>query len=134
MDGHKIEHPEEKAKKINNKIIFFASSKVLKASGDFMQHLYRQQKRKGLSAGQIDDNNFTNLKLYAELVVAIREDLGIDGPWTRVSWADIVRPTISDLDEYTPSRFSRNRKRRTLPYVRFRKHRKIVGGITSEIE
>jgi hypothetical protein len=125
MDGKSVDDPAKRMKDINNKIVFFASAKVLKAVGDFMQHLYRVRKISFSSDEKEEDENFKTLKLYAELMSAIREDLGVDKVWSRVSWADIIRPTITDLNEYTPRRFARNRKRRTLPYARLRKHHKV---------
>jgi hypothetical protein len=126
IDGDEVQDIDKKFNELNNKIIFFASAKVLKAFGDFRQHIFKAVNPSGLSAKKIEDNNFQTLKLYAELIVAMREDLGIDRMWTRLSWADVVRPHTTDIKEYTPRRFSRHRKRQTLPVVRFKKHHRII--------
>ena len=114
-----------KTRELNGKIIFLASNKVLKAFGDLMQNIYENSNLD--SELKKERNGFRSLKLYGELIVAIREDLRIDRKWHRVSWADILRPNINNLNEYLPYRYSLTRKIGTLPYVRYRKHEKLLG-------
>lgn len=113
-----------KTQELNEKIILLASAKVLKAFGDLMQNIYMNPKIK--DEKRRERKGFQTLRLYGELVIAVREDLGIDKKYTRVSWADILRPGTNDMNEYLPIGYVHHRNRRTLPWVNYRKHEKLV--------
>jgi hypothetical protein len=89
---------------------YYASPEVVKSLGDLMQHYYTN-----------DDPEIHVLrgrKLFAEMVVQIRKDLGHDTTLTRKeSWLDILRFSIKDISDYIPAKKRNDRGKKTKPVM-----------------
>lgn len=103
----------ESTKDMMRELVYFAPTNVVKGFGDFMQNIYATDK-----ADDEQDKkarNMKTLKLYAELKVQIRRDLG--NAKRSESWMDIQRLTTHDIHEYVPKSFHMDRGKRTRPQM-----------------
>ncbi len=96
-------------------IMYYGSPGVLKALGDYMHFFYSEfDSERDITK---DETNIFQFKLYGELVIQIRKDLG-HVKWTESeSWLDVIRLTIKDIDEYIPEKFRADRGKKSSPPI-----------------
>lgn len=97
---------------------YYASPEVLKSLGDLMQHYYTNEDQ--------DIYTLRARKLFAEMTVQIRKDLGHDTPfYRRETWLDVLRFSIKDIHEFIPAKEIKDRGRKTRPSM-IQNKKKIV--------
>ena len=111
--------PEEKNKEALVKVreifqeaVHYASPEVIKSFGDLMQHFY-------LSDETSMEYRLRGRKLYFELAVKIRKDLGHSSFLRRESWLDLMRISIKDISLYVPKKYSKDKSRKTHPAIEY---------------
>lgn len=62
-----------------------------------------------------DQTNVYQYRLYGDLVVQIRKDLGHVKWFESESWLDVVRLKIKDIDDYIPNKNRGQRLTHTMP-------------------
>lgn len=76
---------------------YYASPEVIKSFGDLMQHYYTNE--------DADLHVLRARKLFAELTVQIRKDLGHTSSFRRKeTWLDVMRFSIRDISKYIPKK------------------------------
>lgn len=102
----------DQMKRVVRDLIYYAPTSVVKSFGDYMQHVYAAE---SFTDEQKANNGYDlrSLKLYAELKVQIRRDLG--NASRRESWFDILRLTIKDIKSFIPKYSISDRGRKTNP-------------------
>lgn len=101
-----------KIKDLVNRLVFYAPTSVIKSFGDVTQHAYLNRND--------PEHGMRMLKLYAELKVQIRKDLGNVTWASGESWADILRLTITDIRDFLPPGYAKDRGAKTLPDLTFK--------------
>jgi len=86
----KIKSPEYK--KISFEFVLFGSDSVVRAHGDFMQHLYA-----GKDAHNLQEHSIKSIKLMTHLLIEIRKSLGNKN--TKLTENDMLRHMITDMDK-----------------------------------
>jgi hypothetical protein len=98
----------EQLKQHVNDLVYYAPTSVVKSFGDLTQHIYTQEE----SNKSDNYNSLRTLKLYAELRVQIRKDLGNT---KSESWLDILRLTITDIGDLVTHSYRSDRGKKTNP-------------------
>lgn len=89
----------EKMRELNKEMLLVASNKVFLTYGDLMQNFFRSP-----------DDTKQSIRLFGELILAMREDLGHKDWKNHLYWFDSIRPWIKDSADYTPEKY-RGRRR-----------------------
>jgi hypothetical protein len=122
-DDQNLDENIAKLKKYFKQILYYGSPGVLKALGDYMQFIYNE-----FDDSKNFDEDQTNLfhhKLYGELVVQMRKDLGHVKWFESESWLDVLRLTITDIDQYVPESSRKSRGSRTQPPIVINKKQRL---------
>lgn len=87
---------------------YYASPEVIKSLGDLMQHYYTNENP--------EIHVLRGRKLFAELTVQIRRDIGHETSiFRRETWLDVLRISIKDIHEYIPNPKVKDRGKKTRP-------------------
>jgi hypothetical protein len=87
---------------------YYASPEVIKSLGDLMQHYYTNK--------DLDIHVLRGRKLFAELTVQIRKDIGHDTRFhRRETWLDVLRFSIKDIHQYVPKNKAKDRGKKSQP-------------------
>jgi len=84
----------EKMREFNQKLLLTASNKVFLTYGDLIQNFYNNSQ-----------NTKQTMRLFGELILVMREDLGHKDWMNSLYWFDSVRPWIKDINKYTPEKY-----------------------------
>lgn len=123
LDGNlsekEIDEIAKKIRSINQEIIYYAPTKVVKSFGDLVQHLYKDAQDDELASTLF---TVKSKKLFAELEVQIRKDLGHARGrlYNKETWLDMMRITTTDIDEYIHKRYHRERGEKTRPDISYK--------------
>jgi len=99
-------------KRYFKEVLYYGSPGVLKALGDYMRFFYTEWDS---SRGEDDQTNLYQFRLYGDLVVQIRKDLGHVKWLESESWLDVIRLKIKDIDSYIPEKDRKMRAQHTEP-------------------
>lgn len=111
-------------------VVYFGSTGVLKAFGDYQQFIFSSIHDGSLQINDEDDQMLW-MKLLGELMFQIRKDLGNLRWRDRIifrkkseRWHDPLRLTITDVEDYIPNRYRDRRGRKyNAPPVLNKKHK-----------
>ncbi|HSX45734.1 MAG TPA: hypothetical protein VLG27_01870 [Candidatus Saccharimonadia bacterium] len=110
-------------KKYFKQILYYGSPGVLKALGDYMQFFYTEYDES--RDFKTDQTNLFQYKLYGELVVQVRKDLGHVKWLETESWLDVIRLKIKDINEYIPEKGRGYRGEGTKPSMLLNKKKRM---------